>query len=313
MISRNWLSSLCRIILFSSLLASTASAQRQPKIDVFYDFDFFLQPLAVKWSCGGQRNQDLSQIEDLMTAFPKDAERVELRDIVDALVGLPGGTVGLSQLLGVDLSSQQMRQLCTAALPLKIDWVTPEQIVSGYADGIASGKLTALLDFYQVIKLLTSKSSSESQHVNEYVYPVFRKLVLTRCLREKLRSKSMPFQKIGGGRDLQAYFQNNLRISVSEVSYRVFLEGRNLKSEVHSQTGEFAPPLRSRHYRIIKVENASLRSNVEERVRVDVFVDDIKIGNQLTNAIAEATNLDGIESEAEARFQHLYSALCFRS
>ncbi|MDE4308114.1 hypothetical protein [Phaeobacter gallaeciensis] len=58
-----------------SLIASGASAQTNPPQNIFFGFDFFLKPIAIKWACGGQRDHDLAAIEALIAAFPKDAER----------------------------------------------------------------------------------------------------------------------------------------------------------------------------------------------------------------------------------------------
>ncbi|WP_244915573.1 hypothetical protein [Phaeobacter inhibens] len=132
-----------------------ATAQNQHPIgNVFFGFDFVLQPLAVKWACGGKRDQDLSQIDMLVVAFPEDAERAELAPMVATLSQMASGVESLPHILGADLNEQQVEQLCAAALQLNIDWVTPEQFVMGDESGIPDETEAAWANFWRVVESL---------------------------------------------------------------------------------------------------------------------------------------------------------------
>ena len=136
-----------------SLVGSAASAQNQDPIsNVFFGFDFVLHPLAVKWACGGQRDQDLSKIETLIVAFPEDAEHAELALTVVALSEMLSGLESLPQLLGGALSDQQVNQLCAVAIPLTIDWVTPEQLLMHDESGMSEEHQAAWASFWSVVE-----------------------------------------------------------------------------------------------------------------------------------------------------------------
>lgn len=134
-------------------LSSAISAQNQHSINVFFGFDYApLMPLAIKWACGGERDQDLSQINMLIAAFPEDAERAELGTTVADLSELAVGLNSLPQLLGGELTDQQIEQLCAAALPLNIDWVTPEQFIMRDENGIPDEQEAAWAKFFEIIE-----------------------------------------------------------------------------------------------------------------------------------------------------------------
>ena len=154
MLSRVGLLLIGPLVFSLSLAGSAAFAQSQRSINVFFGFDFVLHPLAVKWACGGQRDQDLSQINTLIVAFPKDAERAELGPTVAALSEMASGLDGLSQILGAELDGQQVEQLCEAALPLNIDWVTPKHLVDDDEISVPSEQREAWAEFWQVIENL---------------------------------------------------------------------------------------------------------------------------------------------------------------
>jgi hypothetical protein len=113
---------------------------------------FVLQPLAIKWACGGSRHQDLSQIEALVVGFPEDAERAELTPTVAAFNELASGLESLPQIIGVELNGQQVEQLCVAALSLNIDWVTPEQFIMGDERGMPDEQEAAWANFWGVVE-----------------------------------------------------------------------------------------------------------------------------------------------------------------
>ncbi|WP_227511870.1 hypothetical protein [Tritonibacter mobilis] len=142
------------LLAFSVTLAGSAtSAQNQQSIhNVFFGFDFVLQPLAIKWACGGQREQDLSQIQMLVSAFPEDAERAELKPIVAALSKMASGSESLSKILGAELNDQQVEQLCAVARSLNIDWLTPEVLIMADESGRPEEQEKAWAGFFAVVE-----------------------------------------------------------------------------------------------------------------------------------------------------------------
>ena len=141
------------LVLCVAMAGSAATAQNQHPIgNVFFGFDFVLQPLAIKWACGGSRHQDLSQIEALVVGFPEDAERAELTPTVAAFNELASGLESLPQIIGVELNGQQVEQLCVAALSLNIDWVTPEQFIMGDERGMPDEQEAAWANFFGVVE-----------------------------------------------------------------------------------------------------------------------------------------------------------------
>lgn len=137
------------------MAGSAASGQNQPtRGNVFFGFDFVLQPLAIKWVCGGQRDKDLSQIDALIVAFPEDAERAELALTVATLNEMKSGRQNLASMLGANLNEQQVERLCAAALQLNIDWVTPEQFPVGDESGITDEQKAAWANFFGVVEAL---------------------------------------------------------------------------------------------------------------------------------------------------------------
>lgn len=133
--------------------ASPISAQNQNPIhNPFFGFEFVLQPLAIKWACGGQRDRDLSQVEALIVAFPADSEQAELAPLVATLSEMASGLESLPQVLGAALNDQQVNQLCAAALPLNIDWVTPDQFIMGDESGIPDEQEAAWANFWNVVE-----------------------------------------------------------------------------------------------------------------------------------------------------------------
>ncbi|MEO1196848.1 MAG: hypothetical protein AAFX45_11825 [Pseudomonadota bacterium] len=133
--------------------ATTAQAQN-PVPNVFFGFDFVLEPLAIKWACGGKRNQDLSQIEGLIVAFPEDAEQAGLAPMIAELTEMASGLGSVQQILGTELSRQKVDLLCAAALQLNIDWVTPEQFIMGDESGIPDDMEVAWANFWEVVESL---------------------------------------------------------------------------------------------------------------------------------------------------------------
>lgn len=135
-----------------SLAGSAASPQNQYPSNVFFGFEFVLQPLAVKWACGGQRDQDLAQINALIVAFPEDAKQAEIGSIIVTLSDMADGLDILPKLIGIEITGQQVEQLCAAALPLNIDWLTPEHFNRRDESEVPVGQETGWADFFAVVE-----------------------------------------------------------------------------------------------------------------------------------------------------------------
>ena len=141
-----------RIAFSLGMMASVASAQSNPAINVFFGFDFVLHPIAIKWACRGEREQDLAIFETLIAAFPEDAESAELRSHIDALQQVSEGDEGLTQVLGSQISKDQAEQLCDVARPLTVAWVTPEQLVKDHEDAVPTEQKLAWAEFWKVVE-----------------------------------------------------------------------------------------------------------------------------------------------------------------
>lgn len=143
-----------RIAFSLGMMASVASAQSYPPINVFFGFDFILEPIAVKWVCQGSREQDLATFETLIAAFPEDAKDAELRTHIDAMQKISEGGKSLTQILGGEISKEQEEQLCDAARPLSVAWLTPEQLVNDSEDGAHTEQRAAWAEFWKVVESL---------------------------------------------------------------------------------------------------------------------------------------------------------------
>ena len=143
-----------RIVLALTMMASVASAQSNPAINVFFGFDFVLHPIAIKWACQGAREQDFATFETLIAAFPEDAKSAELRTYIDTMQQISEGDGGLAKVLGGDISKEQAEQLCDAARPLSVAWVTPEQLVNDDEDGVPTEQRVAWAEFWKVVESL---------------------------------------------------------------------------------------------------------------------------------------------------------------
>ncbi|MEM7241732.1 MAG: hypothetical protein AAF429_06060 [Pseudomonadota bacterium] len=140
------------LVLCITIAGSAATAQNQhPAMNVFFGFEFVLHPLAIKWACGGQRDVDLYQVDRLVVAFPEDAEQTEMTPFVATLNEMATGLQSLPTIFGGDLSEQQAKQLCAAALQLNIDWVTPEQFGMGDESGMPDKQEAAWANFFRVV------------------------------------------------------------------------------------------------------------------------------------------------------------------
>ena len=135
-------------------MASVAFAQSNRTGNIFFGFDFVLGPIAINWACQGAREQDLATFEALIAAFPEDAKSAELRTHIDAMQQIPEGEKGLAKVLGGEISKEQAEQLCGAARPLSVAWVTPEQLVKNDEDGVPTEQRAAWAEFWRVVESL---------------------------------------------------------------------------------------------------------------------------------------------------------------
>lgn len=134
---------------FLSLIATFAHAENSFKPNIFFGFDFVLHPIGVKWACGGEREKDLKKIEALIVAFPEQAERAELRRHIETLSTLSDDQAGVLAILGAGMSRADVGQLCAAALPLNLEWLTPQAWASASDGGMSESQRLAWLGFYQ--------------------------------------------------------------------------------------------------------------------------------------------------------------------
>ncbi|MEM8656333.1 MAG: hypothetical protein AAGF36_16500 [Pseudomonadota bacterium] len=135
-------------------MASVASAQSNRPINVFFGFDFVLHPIAIKWACKGERDQDLATFARFIAAFPEDAKSAELQSHIDALQQVSEGDDGLRQIWGRDITSEHAEKLCNAARLLSVAWATPEQLANGDNDGMPSEQIEAWAEFWKVVERL---------------------------------------------------------------------------------------------------------------------------------------------------------------
>lgn len=139
------LASLCVAVT----LGAPLQAQNTVIMNPFFGFEFVLTPIAVKWVCGGERDKDLAQVQRLIDAFPEEAKAAEIPSHLVALQNV--GT--LSALLGTTINAGNTKKLCSAALPLNLDWTSPEDLVSG-ANTMAPHQEKAWAVFYETVESL---------------------------------------------------------------------------------------------------------------------------------------------------------------
>ncbi|ATG42980.1 hypothetical protein PhaeoP18_01015 [Phaeobacter piscinae] len=72
--------------------------------------------------------------------------------MVTDLSTISAGVKSLPRLLGGEVTEQQAKQLCVAALPLNIDGVTPERFLSGDQTGMSNEQQAAWANFFDVIE-----------------------------------------------------------------------------------------------------------------------------------------------------------------
>ena len=76
------------------------------------------------------------------------------------------GDEGITQLLGSEVTNQQAEQLCAAARPLSVAWVTPEQLINDDEDGVPTEQRAAWAEFWKVVEepSVISRSPTTSRH-----------------------------------------------------------------------------------------------------------------------------------------------------
>ena len=139
-----------------TLLAAPVSAQDDPSGNVFFGFDFVLVPIAIKWACGGEAEEDLSRIDAVVTAFPEDAEAAQMERIVTDLKKAQTGEVKLAQIMGAPLNSEQEDRLCTAATKLNLEHLSPETFEIGGDSELSQEQQLAWRNFFFVVENLSS-------------------------------------------------------------------------------------------------------------------------------------------------------------
>ncbi len=140
-------------ILASASVAVTLGTplQAQDKIveNPFFGFEFVMTPIATKWVCGGERDKDLAQIQRLIDAFPEEANAAEISSSLAVLQNVDA----LSDLLGATINDANTIRLCSAAMPLNLDWATHENLASG-TDTMPPDQEKAWRVFYETVESL---------------------------------------------------------------------------------------------------------------------------------------------------------------
>lgn len=118
-----------RLALALTLIAGSTIAQGQDApVNPFYGFDFLIQPLAFKWSCGASADADLAHIQTLIKALPEEAERGGVQIYIDAIYAISQADDGFTQLAGGSVATADRAGLCHAAKRLNIEWLTPAHL-----------------------------------------------------------------------------------------------------------------------------------------------------------------------------------------
>ena len=100
------------------LTSNVALAQTRTDLNVFQFFEYVLTPIAIKWACGGERDQDMAALDAMISANPEDAEETEVANAIELLAKVSTREDGLTEILGFETTDQQKTQLCAVALPL---------------------------------------------------------------------------------------------------------------------------------------------------------------------------------------------------
>ncbi|WP_298854732.1 hypothetical protein [uncultured Ruegeria sp.] len=132
-------------------LPAQLSGESYPASSAFFGFEFVLVPVAIKWACGGESSKDLAALDALIDAFPSDAQRDDLQQIIDLLRTTDLDTLVTTE-IGVELARTQLHQLCEAALPLSLDWITPEGKRGNKEDAVKAEHFAAYENFYYVVE-----------------------------------------------------------------------------------------------------------------------------------------------------------------
>jgi hypothetical protein len=134
------------------LTSNVTFAQTRTDINVFQFFEFTLTPIAIKWACGGQRDQDLAALDAMISANPEDADEAELTKIIELFVEVSRREDGFTEILGFETTDQQKEQLCSAALPLSLGALPIEGSPGKTDDDFASEQEEKWAAFFRVIE-----------------------------------------------------------------------------------------------------------------------------------------------------------------
>ncbi|MEM9436440.1 MAG: hypothetical protein AAGA15_05310 [Pseudomonadota bacterium] len=139
-----------------AMTASAVAAQEEVQeddINIFQGFEYVLQPIGIKWACGGNSGSDIATLNSLITAFPEDAETADLQATIDSMQELATGQEGLAQMLGIEASSSQASDVCAVAMPLSVQWATPDLLVSNDNEGgVPEDQRELWSAFWQVVE-----------------------------------------------------------------------------------------------------------------------------------------------------------------
>jgi hypothetical protein len=137
-------------------LSTPLAAQEDPSTNVFFGFDFVLVPIAIKWACGGDSEEDLARIDAVVEAFPEDAEKAEMDRILTDLQKARTGEVAIDQIVGGQLNDAQEERLCTAATKLDLTHLSPDSFQVGGDSTLSKEQQLAWRNFFFTIENLSS-------------------------------------------------------------------------------------------------------------------------------------------------------------
>lgn len=138
--------------LILALTCNVALAQTRTDLNVFQFFEFALTPIAIKWACGGERDQDMAVLDATISANPEDAEKAEVANAIEMLVEVSTREDGLTEILGFETTDQQKTQLCAVALPLDLGALPIEGSPGKTDEDLAAEREAKWAAFYGVIE-----------------------------------------------------------------------------------------------------------------------------------------------------------------
>lgn len=137
-------------------LSAPVSAQDDLSGNVFFGFDFVLVPIAIKWACGAEFEEDVARINAVVDAFPEDAEVAQMDRILEDLKKARTGEVNVGQIIGGQLTEEQQERLCNAATKLNLDHLSPESFAIGGDSSLSKDQQLAWRGFFFTVENLSS-------------------------------------------------------------------------------------------------------------------------------------------------------------